>query len=277
MRFNWKPRALLFVESEMLIRHVLRHRLNASVSYKPGDSCVNSLIHSGKQQKLWAGLTAKSLERACTNNFGSKAQDIPKDIADNSSEAPDISKTKKAKTVTKGERKHGRQRKKAEDHTLAENGKEIRGKKTVKKRAKKSTSALVETPNHESQTEDRPPTLSFPFEGSSYTETDDEFGIHHHNLSDLHCLGARSVIHRMDDCTSEDRFYHISSAGASVVFPSVTTVLSHTLTKSRYYMLRNWKKNMVKEHGEEGFESIQQQTKDTGTHFHKVSEFRKSY
>ena len=221
----------------------------------------------------------KSLERACTNSFGSKAQDIPKDTVDISSE---ISKENKAKTVKNGEKKRRRRRKKAiqdGDLTLAENGKKIK-KRTVKKISENATSEITEnqnqeSQNHESQDEDRPPTLSFPFEGSSYTETDDEFGINHRDVCGLHCSGDRSVIHRMDDCTPEGRFYHISSASESVVFPSVTTVLGHTLTKSRYYMLRNWKKSMVKEHGEEGFESIQQQTKDTGTHFHNVSEFRK--
>ena len=265
-----------------MLRHVHRQRGYASVSYKPGNFYTNTLIHSGKRQGLWAGLILKLPERACTNRFGSKAKDIPdpKDTANISSEISHISKSKKAKSVKNGEKNRKRQRKKAvqdEDRTLAENGKGTSKKGTAKKRSEKSTSGVSENPNHESQAEDGPPTLLFPFEGSSYTETDDEFGIPHCDLSGLRCSGDRSVIHRMDDCTSEDRFYCISSAGASVVFPSVTTILRHTWAKSQYYMLRNWKKSMVKEYGEEGFENIQQQTKNIGTHFHKVSELKKPY
>ena len=107
-----------------------------------------------------------------------------------------------------------------------------------------------------------PPSLSFPFDGNMYTQTDDEF------CSTIDRPRDSSIV--ILDNTSSDRFYSISSAGASVVYPSVTTVLSNTITTPQYYRLRNWKRSMIKEYGKEEFENIQKQTVDTGTYFHKV-------
>ena len=108
------------------------------------------------------------------------------------------------------------------------------------------------------------PPLSFPFDGSNYNEMDDDASINQSYLAD------NLLVERMDNYRSEGRFYRILSAGASVLFPSVTTILSNTPSRLQYYRLRNWEKNMIKQHGKEQFKNIQQLTKDVGTLFHRV-------
>lgn len=111
------------------------------------------------------------------------------------------------------------------------------------------------------------PPLSFPFDGSNYNEMDDEFNMHHYAQR---YSADNLLVERMDNYRSEGRFYRILSAGASVLFPSVTTILSSTPSRPQYYRLRNWEKSMIKQHGKEQFKNIQQLTKDAGTLFHRV-------
>jgi hypothetical protein len=114
------------------------------------------------------------------------------------------------------------------------------------------------------------PPLSFPFDGSNYNKVDDEFNMHH-CLSMNRSYSADSLlVERMDNYRSEGRFYRILSAGTSMLFPSVTTILSNTPSRPQYYRLRNWKKSMIKQHGKAQFKNIQQLTKDAGTLFHQV-------
>ena len=128
-----------------------------------------------------------------------------------------------------------------------------------------------QTINSKDRWDAAPPPLSFPFDGSDYTQIDDEFNTCHCASIDLNYSASSLLVQRIDDYRSEGRFYHVlSSAGAGVLLPSVTTVLSNTPTRSQYYRLQNWKKNMIKQHGKEQFENIQQQTKSAGTHFHQV-------
>ena len=75
--------------------------------------------------------------------------------------------------------------------------------------------------------------------------------------------------------TPEGRFYHIRSSTNSdetpvYSLPSVTTVLDNTRSKKSYFSLRNWRKNMIKEHGEEGYRRIKKETIGQGANFHQV-------
>lgn len=250
-----------------MFRHVLRHRLVAFLSYRAVAFNTNGQIHFGIHYALWAGLTARPHERLCISSVCSSLQDLPTEVKPETSQ----DKKKRRKKVTK--------EKVCEELSLDENGKDFEAskKKTRKRRTEKVKRPEKLTSDvwvNENQAEDRPPPLSFPFEGSSYAEADDEFGLYHHGSRDMHCSGDKSVIHREENYSSEDRYYRISSAGVSVVYPSVTTVLRQTVTKGQYYMLRNWRRSMIKEHGEEEFESILKQIRNTGTHFHQVSVFR---
>ena len=258
-----------------MFRCILRHRLLFSlVSNKQMIFCFNSPIHFQAKRWLWAGLRQRvpPLIRVCS--FSSGVQELPSD--ENEKQG-----TKKARDGKSGSKQTKFQKKVCKKAVLAENELEMSKEKVRKRKSKKAlqsetvvSDVNLDEGNQTVHSEDRldgPPSLSFPFDGSSYTETDDEFNMYHSASVDLSCSADSSMVQRMDDFRSEGRFYHVSSAGASVLFPSVTTVLSNTPTKSQYYRLRNWKKSMIKTHGEEQFENIQQQTKDVGTHFHQVS------
>lgn len=67
----------------------------------------------------------------------------------------------------------------------------------------------------------------------------------------------------------DGRFYHYQSSTDSYSFPSVTTVLDKTSTKS--YPLLLWKRKLTELHGKEGFDTIRNNTLKSGINFHKVS------
>ena len=71
--------------------------------------------------------------------------------------------------------------------------------------------------------------------------------------------------------TLEGRFYNLKSLTDDYCFPSVTTILEGTVAKNSYFQLFNWKRKMIKEHGEEGFDAIQRNTLRSGVNFHMVS------
>lgn len=66
----------------------------------------------------------------------------------------------------------------------------------------------------------------------------------------------------------DGRFYRCQTSTNSYAFPSVTTVLDKTGTRS--YPLLIWKRKLVEEHGKEGFEAIRKNTLKSGNDFHKV-------
>lgn len=266
--------------SEMLRCILFRRRIVSSVGYIP--TCrtkfsLNGQSHFGTRQALWAGLDERStlLPGRIHGNSCSSTQQLPEDQIYVNSELSETSTPKKLKSV-----KHRRKKSEGEQKINEIEISEEKCRKKARKRSKKAKipeendSDVLKSPRNQRHTNNIAktlPSLSFPFDGSSYTETDDEFGIYHHGLADLSCSNNSSVIHMMENCSSEDRFYRVSSSAESVIFPSVTTVLGNTVSKSQYYRLRNWKRNMIKEYGEAEFESIQQQTRDIGTHFHQVS------
>lgn len=226
----------------------------------------NSPIHFRAKRWLWAGLANGSLIlRVCRYSLSSE-------IRNGESEQD------KELTVRDGKSrsKQTKNQKKLSERKNAEGTSE---KKMLSKRALQSettrsmSDVSLEKENQTISSKDRwnavPPPLSFPFDGSNYTEIDEFNVCHCASINESYSADSLSV-QRMDDYRSEGRFYRILSAGATVLFPSVTTVLSNTPTRPQYYRLRNWKKNMIKQHGEEQFENIQQQTKDAGTLFHQV-------
>ena len=224
----------------------------------------NSPIHFRTKRWLWAGLANGSLLlRVCRYSLSSEIRN---------------GESEQDKKITVHDGKSCSKQTKNQKKLPVSERKKVEGtsEKTMSKRALQSettSDVSLEEENQAVNSKDRlnavPPPLSFPFDGSSYMEIDDFNMRHCASINESYSADSLSV-QRMDDYRSEGRFYRILSAGASVLFPSVTTILSNTPTRPQYYRLRNWKKNMIKQHGEEQFENIQQQTKAAGTHFHQV-------
>lgn len=95
---------------------------------------------------------------------------------------------------------------------------------------------------------------SFPFEGVESAKC--------HASSDID-------IERVDSLNGV-RHYVINSPEESYRFPSVTTVLDATQPPEMYFRLRNWRKGLVREHGEQGSINIAQGIIRSGKNFHKV-------
>ncbi len=68
----------------------------------------------------------------------------------------------------------------------------------------------------------------------------------------------------------EGRFYLLESSTDSFSFPSVTTILDNTMEGSSYYRLLRWRLKLTGEHGAKGFDTIRQNTLNSGRDFHKV-------
>lgn len=69
----------------------------------------------------------------------------------------------------------------------------------------------------------------------------------------------------------DGRFYHLNSSTATFSFPSVTTILAKTVEGSSHFRLLNWKRKLIKEHGQERFDKIRSDLLQSGSNFHKVS------
>lgn len=77
---------------------------------------------------------------------------------------------------------------------------------------------------------------------------------------------------KKNDDVDGDRFYTIiSKDGSEYIFPSVTTILGRTLPSKNYYSLKNWKKNVVNEVGEEGYKIVRLKATSSGSNLHRVS------
>ena len=108
----------------------------------------------------------------------------------------------------------------------------------------------------------------FPFEGRpSKKKRVRDLGKALRNLN-----GPREYKVEKNDDIDGDRFYSIiSDDGSEYSFPSVTTILSHTIPSKNYYSLKNWKKNVIKEVGEEGYKMVRLKATSSGSHLHRVS------
>ena len=71
----------------------------------------------------------------------------------------------------------------------------------------------------------------------------------------------------------EGRYYKILGDHETYLFPGVTHVISATRPSSSVFAMKNWEKNMTKEHGEEGFQKIRRLIRTQGHDFHKVSHY----
>lgn len=91
-------------------------------------------------------------------------------------------------------------------------------------------------------------------------------GIAEKSASDKAFEHANLTLEKQD--SPDGRFYHCQTSTSSYSFPSVTTVLDKTGTKS--YPLLIWKRKLVEEHGKDGFEVIRKNTLKAGSDFHKV-------
>lgn len=115
------------------------------------------------------------------------------------------------------------------------------------------------------------PETSYPFEGTLITDTEQEENPREYSAADDEFVTPliSSSVRKID--TNKGRYYQITTAKGEVCFPSVTTVLKHTMPKDFFFRLHNWKKSMIKEHGVKGFEVINRETRQSGTNFHLVS------
>ena len=68
----------------------------------------------------------------------------------------------------------------------------------------------------------------------------------------------------------EGRYYNLHGGDETYIFPGVTHVISATRSRSFVFAMKNWEKNMTKEHGEEGFQKIRELIRTQGHDFHKV-------
>ena len=69
----------------------------------------------------------------------------------------------------------------------------------------------------------------------------------------------------------EGRYYNLEGGSETYVFPGVTHVISATRPDSFSFAMKNWEKNMIKEHGEEGFQKMKVMIRRQGHDFHEVS------
>lgn len=258
-----------------VLRHGLLFALASNKQINQAILSLNTQIYFRAKQWLWMGLVSGTTSPLLVRVRGLSSDVQKVSVHGENEDRREI----KAQDVIASSTQTRTQRKQGERVVLSEKDQKASEKKTRKKRALQSETrstidddAHVHDGNEFIHSKDLwGASLSFPFDGSSYTEVDDEFNMHHHTPRDVGYSEDNSLVQRIDGYNSKDRFYHIvSSVGTGVLFPSVTTVLSNTPTRSQYYRLRNWKKSMIKKYGEEQFENFQQQTKDAGTQFHQV-------
>ncbi len=132
-------------------------------------------------------------------------------------------------------------------------------KSTATKRKKSNTKAeTIETETESTEVIQVQP--SFPFEGV--------LPVNHHGDENLPPRNHDSV--ERIDSSSGVRHYVIKSSEGSYHFPSVTTVLEATQPADMYFRLLNWRKGLVKEHGESKSIDITQGIIQSGKDFHKV-------
>ena len=84
---------------------------------------------------------------------------------------------------------------------------------------------------------------------------------------------GRRGVERIDNPATSQRLYRFSEEDSEdQVLPSVTSVLSSTMPRSRWFSLHNWRRSMIKQHGAAEFKKISLQTMRNGSQFHKVIE-----
>ncbi len=137
-----------------------------------------------------------------------------------------------------------------------------------KKKARKSSATKPKKVNPKTETikietkstevlQVQPP--SFPLEGVQL--------INHHG--DDNIPKNHPSVERVDSANGS-RYYVIENSEGSFRFPSVTTILEATQPPDMYFRLLNWRKGLVKEHGESKSIDIAQGIKQSGKNFHKV-------
>ena len=158
---------------------------------------------------------------------------------------------------------------------------------STNKRRKKKTKENVEekvlgTQSHEEnstrkkrrrtvkENEEKAFPVYFPFEGDGSTTPYDRTVL---RTDDMQQSSAKTgehlfTIKKLDKPSG--RFYRISSDEGVCEFPSVTNVLTTTRTTQNFFMLRNWIRNMIKQHGMSGYERIRKETIRKGKNFHQV-------
>lgn len=156
-------------------------------------------------------------------------------------------------------------------------GDDDQSQKSPKKKSKKSKDSLTDessggVPKKKGRKKKQPLTdeeimdslITFvPFEGIAEENSD--------VCGEPFC-GADFAFKKQD--LPDGRFYHHFSSKNSFSFPSVTTVLDKTMEKSNSYLLTAWKRKLTELHGKEGFNTIRNNTLQSGTDFHKELELR---
>lgn len=113
--------------------------------------------------------------------------------------------------------------------------------------------------------------LTFPFEGTldkhELTHTPETLAA----LQNSEKSGNTFTVHIGNTIDgSNTRVYYIYKNDETFTLPSVTTILSQTLPRQRGFMLSNWRKGLVKEVGEDGYQQARNQILAVGNRFHEV-------
>ena len=129
--------------------------------------------------------------------------------------------------------------------------------KTRKRKLKSKTVVELgkESQKH-SQSERLPLEQIFPFEGTSSVSG-------HSMAQDIQQVNSNG-----------SRHYEIKCSQETYRFPSVTSVLEATMSREMFFRLHNWKKNLIKKHGESKSEDIARGIRRSGSNFHKVGELQ---
>lgn len=125
---------------------------------------------------------------------------------------------------------------------------------------------------------DRPPKRAYPFLGHGIGSTNHISPASHvtdhvgYPLSIKCGEEAGNGVECINDEYSSDRFYKFTQRDEVVeqLLPSVTTVLQCTMPARGRFRLYNWRKSMIKKHGERQFYKLKNDTIRNGSQFHKV-------
>ena len=113
--------------------------------------------------------------------------------------------------------------------------------------------------------------LDFPFEGTLNKPQASREQLTSNRLQHSNGDTLTTHIGMVTAAGSDARTYDIHRNGRVFQLPSVTTVLSHTLPKQRGFMLSHWRKGLVREFGEEGYQQVRNKIIHLGSKFHAVS------
>lgn len=144
-----------------------------------------------------------------------------------------------------------------------------KGKAKKKKRTRKTKSSNKVDPSKPAEAHYLE--LTFPFEGTLDKQETSHTPETLAPLQNSEKSGNTFTVHIGNATDGSDaRMYCIHKNDDTFHLPSVTTILSQTLPKQRGFMLSNWRKGLVREVGEDGYQQARNQILAVGNRFHEV-------